>query len=124
MRAIAYPVLVVVLSAFVPSLPASAGGDEAAAPAAVSSPAAIAAGKVIFQQRCTACHGKDGKAQIDLISDATNLTVPGEYYHGSDDQAIYKSITSGAGKNMPGFKDILTDAERWQLVHFIKSLWP
>lgn len=84
----------------------------------------VAQGAILFQRYCTECHGRDGRAQMDVISDATNLTAPEEYYSGASRGEIYRSIHDGAGVGMPGFSFQLQEpAEIWHLVNFIRSLW-
>ena len=86
--------------------------------------ASIAAGKVLFQRHCTSCHGEDGRAQVDVISDATDLTDPEAYYSGSTPAEMFTSIRDGAGVSMPPFSFELKDeADIWHLVHFVRSLW-
>ena len=86
--------------------------------------AAVERGAQMFQQYCTECHGRDGRAQLDVISDATDLTVPVDYYNGSSDQDIYNSIANGAGVAMPAWRPVVgSDQAVWDLVYFVKSLW-
>lgn len=85
----------------------------------------IAAGHTTFMQSCTACHGPDGKAQVDVVADATDLTNPKDYKSGTSDGEIFRSIRDGAGETMPPFKTQLSgDTEIWNLVNYIHSLWP
>lgn len=85
----------------------------------------IARGKMIYARYCTECHGKDGKAQIDVVANATNLTNPEKFLHGITEGEIFHSIRDGAGVDMPPFKPMLTKEEDiWSLVNFIRSLWP
>ena len=84
----------------------------------------IGRGRVIFKRMCTECHGPDGKGQMDVIADASDLTVPKRYYNGSTVGEIYASIKNGAGTNMPPFVDQLKkEDDLWHLVNFIQSLW-
>lgn len=83
----------------------------------------IAGGAQLYTQYCTECHGKDGQAQMDVISDATNLTEPVEYYNGSTQADIFNSIKNGAGVGMPPWSAQMKDEEIWSLVNFIRSLW-
>jgi mono/diheme cytochrome c family protein len=83
----------------------------------------IASGSQLYTQYCTECHGKDGRAQMDVISDATNLTEPAEYYNGSTQADIFNSIKNGAGVGMPPWSAQLKDDGIWSLVNFIRSLW-
>ena len=83
----------------------------------------VAPGAQLFRQRCTECHGEDGRAQVDVISDATDLTWPEDYYSGSSSGDIFTSISRGAGVAMPAFGDQIGDEGIWHLVNFIRSLW-
>lgn len=85
--------------------------------------ASVSRGAQLFQQRCTECHGADGRAQVDVISDATDLTWPEDYYSGNTSDAIFTSIKQGAGVAMPAFGGQVEDEEIWHLVNFIRSLW-
>jgi mono/diheme cytochrome c family protein len=85
----------------------------------------IAAGRTLFANYCTGCHGTDGKAMIDVIADATNLTEPRLWKSGTSEGEIFRSIRDGAGINMPPFrKQIRKEEDLWHLVNFIRSLWP
>ncbi len=87
--------------------------------------ASIGRGRVIFKRMCTECHGPDGKGQMDVIADASDLTVPKRYYNGSTVGEIYASIRNGAGTNMPPFVEkVAKEEDLWNLVNFIQSLWP
>lgn len=87
-------------------------------------PASIKRGAGLFQLYCTECHGRDGRAQMDVISDATDLTDPEAYYSGSSPQEIFTSISNGAGVAMPAWGSVLDGDDKIQdLVHFIRSLW-
>ncbi len=84
----------------------------------------IAKGSELYMRFCTECHGKDGRALMDVISDATDLTDPDVYYNGSTREDIYRSISDGAGVGMPPWKTQLSDEQDiWHLVNFIRSLW-
>jgi mono/diheme cytochrome c family protein len=86
--------------------------------------AAVERGARLFLQYCTECHGRDGRAQLDVISDATDLTVPVDYYNGYTDEDIYNSIANGAGVAMPAWRPVVgSDEAVWDLVYFVKSLW-
>lgn len=82
-------------------------------------------GRAIFLQNCTSCHGENGKAEGSLIADATDLTTPSLYKSGSSEGEIFRSIRDGAGDQMPAFKSQLSsETDIWNLVNFIRSLWP
>jgi mono/diheme cytochrome c family protein len=85
----------------------------------------IARGKMLYMRRCTECHGPDGRSQIDVIADATDLTVPKLYRSGTLEGEVFKSIKEGAGVSMPPFKmQIKNDDDMWHMVNFIRNLWP
>jgi mono/diheme cytochrome c family protein len=87
--------------------------------------ASIARGRVLFNNDCTGCHGRDGKAQVDVIADATDLTDPKVWKSGSTEGEIFRSIRDGAGISMPPYKNqIRKEEDLWHLVNFIRSLWP
>ena len=82
-------------------------------------------GRVIFLQNCTSCHGEDGKAEGSLVASATDLTSPKLYNSGTSEGEIFRSIRDGAGDQMPAFKgQIDNETDIWNLVNFIRSLWP
>ena len=85
----------------------------------------IGRGRMIFKRMCTECHGPDGKGQMDVIADASDLTRPKRYYNGSTIGEVYRSIRNGAGTNMPAFLSQLSkEDDLWHLVNFTVSLWP
>lgn len=87
--------------------------------------ASIRRGRSMYMRLCTGCHGTDGKSQIDVIADATDLTVPKLYRNGTTEGEIFKSIKEGAGLNMPPYKlQIKKDEPMWHMVNFVFSLWP
>lgn len=85
----------------------------------------IARGRATFARNCTACHGNDGKSEVDVVADATDLTEPKLWRSGTAEGEIFRSIRDGAGDTMPPFKSQLQKEEDlWHLVNFIRSLWP
>ena len=81
-------------------------------------PDAIAAGRVLFEQRCAECHGDNaegGKKGPSLRVAEIQDAEPG---------AILWILTNGVvRKGMPVWSK-LPEPQRWQLVTFIKSLGP
>ena len=85
----------------------------------------IARGRSVFARNCTACHGADGKSEVDVVANATDLTQPKMWRSGTAEGEIFRSIRDGAGDTMPPFKSQLQKEEDlWHLVNFIRSLWP
>ena len=75
----------------------------------------IAAGHVVFQQQCAGCHGPAaGGSRADLRAPATTRRHAGELFwlvsHGIPD------------RGMPGFATRLTEAQRWNLINYIRAL--
>jgi mono/diheme cytochrome c family protein len=86
----------------------------------------IGQGRVLYGLlACAGCHGNDGKALIEVVANATDLTDPSVWKNGTDEGLIFRSIRDGAGLAMPPFKTQVTKQEDiWHLVNFIRSLWP
>ncbi len=101
----------------------------------------IAAGAQLYSDNCAACHGADLEGQDDWRSPGADGRLPapphdetGHTWHHSD--AILYSYTALGGRTalaeqgidydsgMPGFADILSDAEIWNILAYIKSTWP
>jgi mono/diheme cytochrome c family protein len=82
-------------------------------------------GRIVYSQNCTSCHGTDGKAELAVIAEATDLTSPKLYKNGTTEGEIFRSIRDGAGDQMPPFKSqIEKEDDIWHLVNFVRSLWP
>lgn len=79
-------------------------------------PEAQAAGAKLFAQHCAECHGETaegGKKGPSLRASAVQQATPG---------AIFWVLTNGVvRRGMPVWSK-LPDAQRWQLVSYIKSL--
>lgn len=81
---------------------------------------APAAGAKIFAEHCAACHGEDAAGRVqgkhfrpNLHSDRVKQATPGE---------LFWLLTNGSLKNgMPSWSR-LPDAQRWQLITYLKSL--
>lgn len=85
----------------------------------------IGRGKMLYARMCTECHGPDGKAQMDVVADATDLTAPKLWYSGTTEGEVFRSIRDGAGESMPPFSfNIRRDEDFWHLVNYTRSLWP
>lgn len=84
---------------------------------------AIGAGMMTYMDRCQACHGEngDGKGEkADKLSVApANFTDANAMSRLTDGELFWK-ITTGR-RPMPGFKEKLTDEERWQVVDYIRT---
>jgi mono/diheme cytochrome c family protein len=87
------------------------------------SPAALAAAKSIYTDKCANCHGDAGKGdgpdaasyypQPSNLADAQNMNR-------LTDGEIFYQISEGR-KPMPSFKKKLTEEQRWQLVLLVRA---
>ena len=86
----------------------------------------VARGKRLYQTHgCANCHGTDGKALIEVVANATDLTEPSVWKNGTSEGLIFRSIRDGAGLAMPPFKtEVTAQEDLWHLVNFVRSLWP
>ncbi len=82
-------------------------------------------GKSSFARLCASCHGPDGKAMVDVVADATDLTLPATWKYGTSDVQMFRSIREGRGASMPAFlTQVKKEEDLWQLVNFVRSLGP
>ena len=87
-------------------------------------PAAIAAGKTLYEQECLCCHGTQGKGDdAGLTMDTTPADLSRPAMRDQTDGALFWKITVGR-KPMPTEEARLTDEQRWQLVHYIRTFVP
>ena len=83
-------------------------------------PGAPAAGANIFAEHCAQCHGAEAEGKPDrkhprpnLHSDRVKQAAPGE---------LFWLLTNGSQRNgMPSWSR-LPEAQRWQVITFLKSL--
>jgi cytochrome c oxidase cbb3-type subunit III len=76
---------------------------------------AIEAGRVLFTNGCTACHGPDGRG-----GRGPNLRER-VFWHPMDEETMYKAVQKGIpGGGMPAAS--LSEEQTWQVVAFVRSL--
>ena len=102
--------------------------DMKEAAAAIENPVAataesIARGRVFYEINCLVCHGAQGlgdgpvgqkfveKAPVDLTDAYTQDQAVGQ---------LYFTLTRGRAK-MPFYRDALNQAERWDVINYVKS---
>lgn len=85
--------------------------------------AALAEGKQLYTTNCSPCHGVKGKGDGPAASalnpkpaDHTSATVQSQ-----TDGSLFWKLSEGRNP-MPGYKKILTDKQRWELVNYIRTL--
>jgi len=88
-----------------------------------SDTSSLAAGKKVYFQRCANCHGKtgngDGPDAIDLGIHPAKFSDP--RLRAEPDGALFWKITQGK-KPMPSYESRLSPNERWQVIHYLRSL--
>ena len=118
-----------------PDLDPVATGKVIALPAnpAPFTPETIARGAAVFERaQCWSCHGKLGRGDgnKEFREDdwgfpirIRNVTHPWKIKAGGEVEDIYMRFTSGiSGTPMPSFVKTLSEADRWDLANYIKSL--
>lgn len=84
---------------------------------------AVAAGMVIYRDRCQNCHGESGdgkgKKAAELSIAPADFTDAGRMGRRTDGELFWQ--TSQGHRPMPAFKGKLTEEERWQAVTFIRT---
>ncbi|HZP57135.1 MAG TPA: copper resistance protein CopC [Dehalococcoidia bacterium] len=86
----------------------------------------VDAGRALFQQNCTVCHGVDGRgdgpqaASLDPAPSDFRLHTP---YH--TDQQFFGFIANGyPGSAMPAWRAQFSDEDIWNLVNFLRAAFP
>ena len=82
----------------------------------------IAAGRQLFMISCASCHGPDGKAQVQAMASAADLTHPEWFKRGGSDAAIFNSIQNGVGNAMPAHKGEIGESDTRKIITFIRSI--
>jgi len=89
-----------------------------------SSAESISAGKALWNQHCSSCHGKTGLG--DGNKAAQLKTHPGDFSlaatQSQSDGSLFYKVEEGRG-DMPSFKKKIPDAnDVWDLVNFMRTL--
>jgi DMSO reductase family type II enzyme heme b subunit len=92
----------------------------------------VAAGRELYDEHCAQCHGGEGDGQgvmAELLDPRPRdfrrgvfkirTTMQGELPTDGD---VFRIIGNGMpGTSMPAWRDILSEAQIWQLVHYVKT---
>jgi mono/diheme cytochrome c family protein len=89
-----------------------------------ATPEALAAGAELYKKHCVMCHGEtgkgDGPATKFMKPIPPDMTVAGTKASMTDGEIFYKVST---GKRpMPPMNRKLSETERWQVVHYVRTL--
>jgi mono/diheme cytochrome c family protein len=89
-----------------------------------ASPEATAAGKLLYVKNCERCHGPSGLGDgpaTKFIRPAPKEIASAVTQDRLSDGEIFYKITEGK-KPMPAMKMTLSEEQRWQIVHFVRTL--
>lgn len=87
----------------------------------------LTAGKDIYEGKlkpevnCAKCHGSDGKP-TRLGKGAPDLSDAKEGRMHKDGQWFWRVSEKKVGSKMPGYKDKLTEEQRWQVIAYLRTL--
>jgi mono/diheme cytochrome c family protein len=87
----------------------------------------LAEGKEIYEGKlkpevnCAKCHGSDGKP-TKLGKGAPDLSHPSDVSTHSDTHWFWRISEKKPGTTMPGYKDKLTEEQRWQVIVHLRTL--
>ena len=89
-----------------------------------SDAASLSAGKALWSQHCSSCHGKAGLG--DGSKAAQLKTQPADFskaaFQGQSDGSLFFKVSEGRD-DMPSFKKKIPDQEDiWNLVNYMRSL--
>jgi mono/diheme cytochrome c family protein len=99
-----------------------------------SSPESVKRGGELFQSlNCWSCHGKDGRGHGPSAASLTDskgypitpfdFTAGSRFKCGDSDAEMFRDLTTGLdGTPMPSFANAMTADQRWDVVHYIRSL--
>ena len=99
-------------------------------------------GKKLYSDHCAACHGAnlEGQPNWQTANDDGTMPAPphdrtGHTWH-HDNQLLFDYTRFGGTEalarrglkdfksGMPGFSDVITDEEIWDILAYIRSTWP
>ena len=89
-----------------------------------ATPEALTAGVDLYRKHCLMCHGEgakgDGPATKFMKPAPPDMTTAGTKARMTDGEIFYKMTT---GKRpMPPMNRKLSETERWQVVHYVRTL--
>ncbi|CAG5068209.1 hypothetical protein DYBT9623_00938 [Dyadobacter sp. CECT 9623] len=86
-------------------------------------PLTLAQGEELFTLYCASCHGDEGYG--DGAAGGALGQKPANFHDtlvkSQTDGALFWKLSTGRG-NMPPFKDVFEDEQKWQLVAYIRHL--
>jgi mono/diheme cytochrome c family protein len=112
-------------------------GDTPTGKPDLDNPMVIARGAAVYGAHCASCHGANLEGQPNWRQRLPSGRLPapphdatGHTWHHSDAElfAMVKDglaeLVPGYETDMPAYKDVLSDADIWAVLAFIKNSWP
>ncbi|HSF82093.1 MAG TPA: c-type cytochrome [Anaerolineales bacterium] len=88
-------------------------------------PVVVEQGEELYQANCADCHGEQGKGdgpQAQSLEAALPDLSSQAFMAEKSAETLFQAITQGVEPGMPAFAQDLTEAERWALAAYLRSL--
>lgn len=86
---------------------------------------ALEAGKALYDGKCASCHGESGDGKgpggTGLQPPPADFTDAALMQAASDQQLFWILSEGSQGTAMPGWKDLLSEEQRWQVVNYLRT---
>ena len=90
-----------------------------------ATPESIELGRLIYEERCEDCHGRDGKGDgpvAGLVRSEPSDLTDDVWVDGDADGDLFRVIRDGTQTGMRGFGRTLTAVDMWHTVNFVRTL--
>jgi mono/diheme cytochrome c family protein len=80
-------------------------------------------GAVVYRSQCTPCHGEEGKGDGPAAAALTPRPPDlnrSDHIRTMSDEELFEFLSVGKG-SMPGYREILTEQELWDVIAWIRS---
>ncbi len=101
--------------------------DRLKSPVALSDPAQIQAGKVLYSKFCAQCHGKnyDGNATVGQSFHPLPTDLRSPKVQSLSEGAFFKEISYGIPEGkQPPLATTIDPLDRWRIIAYVQSLGP
>ena len=86
---------------------------------------ALAQGESLYEANCAGCHGAAGLGdgpEAASLTDKPKALTDQELMAQRSNADLYQATSAGVAPDMPAFEDSLSEAERWALADYLRSL--